>query len=338
MDLHVTWYLLLGVLLVGYAILDGFDLGVGIMHPLARTDHERRLFVNAIGPLWDGNEVWLVTFGGALFAMFPEAYATIFSGFYLALMLLLCALIFRAVSLEFRSKVSSESWRRGWDWAFFGSSLLATLLFGVAIGNAMWGIPLDERGLFVGSFFGLLGPYQLLVGLLAVSMFAMHGTIFLFLKTGGAVQERLGRWAWHTWGAFLALYMLTTVFTLVSVPRATTKFDRYPWGIILVLISILAIANIPRTLFNRRYGQAFLSSATVIATLLGLFGLAIFPNIVPASTGAEFHMTLENASSSDTTLKIGLLIVAIGFPFVLAYTSVIYWTFRGKVQLSEDSY
>lgn len=338
MDLHLIWFLLLGVLLVGYAILDGFDLGVGIIHPMAKTDRERRLFVNAIGPLWDGNEVWLVTFGGALFAMFPEAYATIFSGFYIAFMLLLFALIFRAVSLEFRSKIQSTVWRNLWDWAFFGSSLVATLLFGVAIGNAMWGVLLDSRGLYAGTFFDLLGPYQLLVGLLAVALFAMHGTIFLFLKTEGAVQERLGRWTWHTWGAFLVLYMLTTIYTLVAVERATENFERYPWGAILVAVSILAIANIPRALFNRRYGQAFISSSIIIASLLGLLGLAIYPNIVPASNGAEFNMTLQNASSSPLTMKIGLLIVVIGFPFVLAYTGAIYWTFRGKVSLGDESY
>jgi cytochrome d ubiquinol oxidase subunit II len=338
MDLHLIWYLLLGVLLVGYAILDGFDLGVGIVHPLAKTDEQRRLFVNAIGPLWDGNEVWLVTFGGALFAMFPEAYATVFSGFYLPFMLVLFALIFRAVSLEFRSKMTSRRWRIAWDWAFFGSSLLATLLFGIAIGNAMWGVPLDPRGLYAGDFFDIVGPYQLLVGLLAVALFAMHGTIFLYLKTEGGVQERLGRWMWHTWGAFLVLYMLTTIYTLVRVPRATANFERYPWGILVVVVSVLAIANIPRALFNKSYGQAFLSSSLVIASLLGLLGLANYPNLVPASNGPALSMTLENASSSPLTLTIGLIIVVIGFPFVLAYTAVIYWTFRGKVQLGDHSY
>src|SRR5688500_12099197 len=146
MDLHVIWFLLLGTLLAGYAVLDGFDFGVGILHPLAKTDHERRLFINSIGPIWDGNEVWLVVFGGALFAAFPEAYATVFSGFYMAFMLLLFALIFRAVSIEFRSKMKSAAWRRAWDTSFFGSSLLASLLFGVAVGNGMMGITLDNRG------------------------------------------------------------------------------------------------------------------------------------------------------------------------------------------------
>jgi cytochrome d ubiquinol oxidase subunit II len=338
MDLNLIWFGLLGVLLAGYAVLDGFDLGVGILHPLARGDRERRLFVNAIGPLWDGNEVWLVTFGGALFAMFPEAYATVFSGFYIAFVLLLFALIFRAVSLEFRSKLESPAWRSVWDWGFFGSSLLATLLFGVAVGNAVIGIPLDERGVFAGSFFDLLGPYQILIGLLAVALFAMHGAIYLFLKTEGAVQDRLGNWIWHTWGVFLVLYLLATMMTLVRVPTATANFEHFPWAAGLVLVKVLAIANIPRAIFHRKYGQAFLSSALTIVILVGLLGLAIFPNMVVASNDPAHSLTLYNAASSPKTLGIGLLIVAIGFPFVLAYTSVIYWTFRGKVQLGENSY
>ena len=323
MDLQHIWFGLMVVLLAGYAVLDGFDLGVGILHPLAGNDSERRLFVNAIGPLWDGNEVWLVTFGGALFAMFPEAYATIFSGFYGAFMLLLFALIFRAVSLEFRGKIESPRWRRLWDWGFFGSSLLAALLFGVAVGNGMKGVPLDERGLYVGRFLDLVDPYTVLVGLLTVSLFAMHGAIFLFLKTEGAVQDRLGRWTWHTWGVFLVLYLLTTMLTLAAA---------------IVVVHVLAVANIPRALFSRKYGQAFLSSSATIVAMVALFAMAVYPNIVPASNDPAHSWTLYTAASSERTLTIGLLFVVIGFPFVLAYTGMIYWTFRGKVQLGENSY
>ena len=338
MDLQHIWFGLMVVLLAGYAVLDGFDLGVGILHPLAGNDSERRLFVNAIGPLWDGNEVWLVTFGGALFAMFPEAYATIFSGFYGAFMLLLFALIFRAVSLEFRGKIESPRWRRLWDWGFFGSSLLAALLFGVAVGNGMKGVPLDERGLYVGRFLDLVDPYTVLVGLLTVSLFAMHGAIFLFLKTEGAVQDRLGRWTWHTWGVFLVLYLLTTMLTLVEIPRATENFRRFPWAAAIVVVHVLAVANIPRALFSRKYGQAFLSSSATIVAMVALFAMAVYPNIVPASNDPAHSWTLYTAASSERTLTIGLLFVVIGFPFVLAYTGMIYWTFRGKVQLGENSY
>ncbi len=178
MDLNLTWFILLGVLLAGYAVLDGFDLGVGMLHLLARDDDERRTFIAAIGPVWDGNEVWLVTFGGALFAAFPEAYATVFSGFYIVFMLVLLALIFRAVSVDFRSKTESAAWRKTWDIGFCLSSTLATLLFGVGVGNAMVGVPLNTRGIYEGGFWNLLNSYSLSVGLLAVTMFLMHGAIY----------------------------------------------------------------------------------------------------------------------------------------------------------------
>lgn len=335
---NVVWFVLLAVLLAGYAVLDGFDLGVGMLHPLARDERERRLFVNSIGPLWDGNEVWLVTFGGALFAMFPEAYATIFSGFYLAFMLLLFALIFRAVSLEFRGKLQSPTWRRCWDWSFFGSSLLATLLFGVAVGNGITGVRLDPHGVHRGGFLDLLGPYQVLVGALTVALFLLHGALYLYLKTEGAVQSRLGRWTWHTWGTFTALYMLVTIYTLLAVPHAAENVRRYPWAAAAVVLNIAAIAYIPRALFLARYGRAFVSSVVTIGCMVFLFAMAVYPNIVIASNDPALSWTVVTAASSPKTLGIGLIIVAIGMPFVLAYTGVVYWTFRGKVRLDESSY
>lgn len=335
MTLNLVWFILLGVLLAGYAVLDGFDLGVGILHPLARTDEERRLFIAAIGPVWDGNEVWLITFGGALFAAFPEAYATVFSGFYLVLMVLLFALIFRAISIEFRSKVASPHWRRIWDWGFFGASLLAAFLFGAAVGNAMLGIPLDGRGVFIGGLFDLLGPYQILVGLLSVALLSMHGAIYLYLKTDGAVQERLHNWVWHTWGLFLVFYMLTTMATLTTVPRATSNFERHPWALALVVMTVLAVANVPRAIFNRRYLQAFASSSLCILGLVSLLGLALFPNLVSASNDPRNSLTIINAASSPGTLHTMLIIACIGMPFVLTYTGVVYWTFRGKAKHSD---
>src|SRR5579871_647727 len=220
-----VWFVLLGVLLTGYAILDGFDFGVGIVYLFAKDDHHRRLFLNSIGPLWDGNEVWLVTFGGAMFAAFPEVYATVFSAFYLPFMILLFALILRAVSIEFRGKVTHDSWRRFWDFGFFLSSLLATLLFGVAIGNAMGGLPIDATKEFTGSFFDLVRPYPLVVGALAVALFAMHGSIYLYLKTEGEVQQRIHGWMWRTFGVFLSVYMFTTILTLANYPAATKNFE-----------------------------------------------------------------------------------------------------------------
>ena len=337
--LIVIWFLLEGILLVGYALLDGFDLGVGILHPFApRTDEERRLSMNSIGPLWDGNEVWLVTFGGALFAAFPEGYATVFSGFYTAFMLLLFALIFRAVSLEFRSKVASPNWRGFWDWGFFAASTVAALLFGVAVGNAMLGMPLDAAGNFHGTVLDQLRPYPLLVGLMTVSLFAMHGGMFLYLKTEGEFQQRLRDWMWRSWGLFLVLFMLTTIATVAFIPRATANFERWPWAGIFVVAAVLAAANIPRCLYWARPGQAFVSSSAVILCLVALFGLALYPNLVTASNDPAHSVTIFNAASSPKTLTIMLIIAAVGMPFVLAYSGIIYWTFRGKVELGEHSY
>lgn len=337
--LAVIWFFIEGVLLIGYAILDGFDLGVGILHPFVPADdRERRIAINSIGPLWDGNEVWLVTFGGALFAAFPEAYATVFSGFYSAFMLLLAGLIFRAVSMEFRSKVESKRWRRFWDWSFFGGSTVATLLFGVAIGNAVLGMPLDRAGNFTGTLSDQLNPYALLVGLMTVALFAMHGGLFLYLKTEGEFQNRLRDWMWRCWGLFLVAYMLTTIYTLALVPRATANFERWPLAAIVVVVNVLAVANIPRALHWNRPGQAFLSSCVVIASLVALFGLALYPNLVTASNVTAHSVTIFSAASSPKTLGIMLVIALVGMPFVLTYTGIIYWTFRGKVRLDEHSY
>ena len=332
------WFALLGVLLAGYAILDGFDLGVGILHLAARGDRERRVLMNSIGPLWDGNEVWLVTFGGAMFAAFPNAYATIFSGFYIAFMALLFALIFRAVSMEFRSKTGSPTWRSVWDVAFFLGSLVATLLFGVAVGNGMTGIPIGRDMEFTGSFFDLLGPYPLLVGLFTVAMFAMHGSIYLYLKTEGELQVRIHGWMWRTFFVFLVLYMVTTGWTLISIPSAIRNFDRVPWAWLVVILNVLAIANVPRAIHQSRPGYAFISSCCTIAAFIFLFSVALAPNLVASSADPHNSLTIYNAASSPKTLTIMLIIAIIGMPFVLAYTTVIYWVFRGKVQLDEHSY
>jgi len=337
--LCIIWFGLLGVLLIGYAILDGFDLGVGILHPFVpRTDEERRVTMNAIGPLWDGNEVWLVTFGGAMFAMFPIVYKSVFSGFYTAFMLLLFALIFRAVSMEFRSKISSRFWRRFWDYCFFLGSALAALLFGVAVGNTMLGVPLDERHNFTAGLLYQLRPFPVMVGLLSVSLLAMHGAIFLYLKTTGELQARLRFWMWRTFGIFLVMFMLTTMSALVAVPAATRNFENVPWFWIVPVLNVLAIANIPRAIYLGKPGYAFLSSSFAIAALVVLFGAALYPNLVIADNDPRLSVTIFNGASSPRTLTLGLIIVAMGMPFVLAYTAAIYWTFRGKVELEDHSY
>jgi cytochrome d ubiquinol oxidase subunit II len=327
------------VLLTGYAVLDGFDLGVGITHLLIpRTEHERRVAINSIGPLWDGNEVWLVTFGGAMFAAFPDAYATVFSGFYTAFMALLFALILRAVSIEFRSKVAAPGWRRVWDVCFSAGSTVAALLFGVATGNIMRGIPLDARGNFTGSLLDLLNPYALLVGVLTVSLFAMHGTIYLHLKTEGPLQRRTVEWMWRTFGVFLLTYVMTTMFTLVAVPRAVAHLVETPILWAVPVANVFAVANIPRAIHRGSAGHAFVSSSAVIVAMVFLLGAALFPNLVPSHPEPQHGLTIWNAASSARTLEIMLLVAVIGMPGVLAYTATVYWTFRGKVRLDEHSY
>lgn len=338
MDLNLLWFVLLGVLLAGYAILDGFDLGVGILHLAARNEKERRLMMNSIGPLWDGNEVWLVTFGGAMFAAFPNAYASVFSGFYVAFMLLLFALIFRAVSIEFRSKRDSQAWKRFWDFSFFGASLLATFLFGVAVGNALAGLPIDAHGVFAGSFLDLLRPYPILLGLLTVAFAMMHGAIYLYLKTEGELQQLVHRWMWRGFGFTLICYILATIFTLALIPGAARNFHGNGWAWAVVVITVLAFANIPRAIFLGRPLAAFLSSAVTILALVAVFSLTLYPNLVISSLSPAYSLNIFNAASSPKTLKIMAIIALIGMPFVLGYTSAIYWAFRGKVKITEHSY
>ncbi len=338
MDLNLFWFVLLGVLLAGYAVLDGFDLGVGILHLSAKNDEERRIFMNSIGPIWDGNEVWLVTFGGAMFAAFPEVYATVFSGFYTPFMALLFALIFRAVSMEFRSKRPSPIWRKFWDFAFFGGSTLATLLYGIAVGNAMQGMPIGPDKEFHGTTLDLLRPYPILVGLFAVATFAMHGSLYLYLKTEGDLQKRIHRWVWRTFGFFLVLFLFTTIYTLVEMPLATRNFGRHPWVWLVVALNILAISNIPRAIYKNRPGFAFLSSCATIGALTFFFGVALFPELVHSSLDPKWSLDAYNGASSKKTLGIMAIIAFLGIPFVLAYTAAIFWVFRGKVKLGKFSY
>lgn len=319
--------------MAGYAILDGFDLGVGILLPFGRGNEERLVFYSAIGPIWDGNEVWLVTFGGALFAAFPEAYASIFSAFYTLVMLLLAMLILRATSIEFRGKFDSPPWHAAWDAVFFASSALVTFLMGLAVGNAMTGIPLNSRGEYIGSFWDLFSPYSVLVGFLAIAMFTLHGAIYLYLKAPvGELHQRIGRWVWSCWGIFLTLYMLATEYTLLAVPSAGSNFQRMPAFAVLVVLNVLSIANIPRAAFHSKLGQAFASSCVAIATSTSLFGIALWPNMLTARNDPRFSATVSSAASSPKTLVIMLIIAGIGIPLVLTYTSIVYWTFRHRVK------
>ena len=338
LDLYTIWFILVGVLLTGYAVLDGFDLGIGALHLFTSKDQERRVMINAIGPVWDGNEVWLVTGGGALFAAFPNVYATVFSGFYLALMLLLASLIFRAVAIEFRSKQPMHWWRQMWDIGFAGGSLLSSLLIGTALGNIAWGVPVDANGEFAGTFLGLLTPYPLLVGVTTVALFMMHGAIYGVLKTEGELHDKLRRWAMNSIIFFVISAVTLTMATLLFVPHMAARVRDHPWLFSVALANMLAIANIPREFHRGNDGLAFLSSCAAIVTLMALFALNLFPYLVYSLPHPENSLTIYNAASSPKTLGIMLLIAGIGVPVVVAYTISIYWIFRGKVKLDHLSY
>lgn len=337
-DLNTIWFALVGVLFTGYAMLDGFDLGIGALHLFTSKDEERRTMLNAIGPVWDGNEVWLVTGGGALFAAFPNVYATVFSGFYLAFVLLLFALIFRAVAIEFRSKRPMYWWRQMWDIGFAVGSILSALLIGVAMGNIAQGIPLDANGEFAGTFLGLLKPYPLLLGITTVALFMMHGAIYGVMKTEGELHDKLRCWSMNCIIFFVICAATTTMATLLYVPHLTARVHDHPWLFSIALANMLAIANIPREFHRGKDWMAFLSSCATMATLMLLFGINQYPNLVYSWPNPENSLNITNGASSQKTLGIMLVIAYIGVPIVLAYTACIYWIFRGKVRVGRSSY
>jgi cytochrome d ubiquinol oxidase subunit II len=337
MELSAIWFVLLGVLFTGYALLDGFDLGAGTVHLfVARTDVERRNVLNAIGPVWDGNEVWLITAGGALFAAFPLVYGTALSGFYLAVVLLLGSLILRGVSIEFRGKENNLWWRRGWDFLFSLGSVLAAFLFGVALGNVMRGIPIDSSGVYRGGFVGLLNPFSLMVGILTVGVAVQQGTAWLVLKTEGALADRARR---IQLVAIAVVVVAWVGSTLIAVGDAKRVFDNFYTPIAWVgpVVVFHSLAFLLRSNLRRQAANAFICSCLAIVGLAITAGTALYPNLLP-STGAGASLTVHDAHSSDLTMSVMLVIAVIGMPIVVAYTSYIYWKFKGKVHLEESSY
>ncbi len=337
--LALLWYYVIGLSAIFYVCLDGFDLGTGIMHFFTKKDEERRVFLNAIGPVWDGNEVWLVIVGGALFAGFPDIYATLFSGFYNFVMFFLAGLIFRAVAIEFRSKRESYRWRYTWDAIFSISSLLIAFGIGIVLGNLIEGIPLDENGDFVGSFALFFRPYPLLIGLFTVSLLMMHGSIYLAMKTEGELLERLRRWAKRCIVAFIGLYVIVTIATWFVMPHMVQCYFDMPYLLIFPFLSLLAILNVPRLFHRNLDGWAFIYSCMTIVLLFGVFGIGFYPNMIRSSIHPEqYSLTYLNSAASPLTLKVLLIIVAIGIPLVLSYGAMVYRIFRGKVKISPTSY
>ena len=339
MDLNTIWFVLVGVLLTGYAVLDGFDLGTGPLLLCTQEDRERRIFLNAIGPIWNGNEVWLVTGGGALFAAFPNVYATVFSGFYDAFMLLLFALIFRAAAIEFRSKRPGQRWRATWDVAFAASSVASALLIGVAIGNIVWGIPLNAKHDFQGNLLTLLNPYSLLVGVTSVALMVMHGNLYLILKTEGPLQQQLVRWTKRTVPAYLICFVALNLVTLLTCPHLQTVLHER--AVLLGIIAgaaLLITFNIPREVRRKNEGRAFLSSCLSIVTMMLLFAATIYPNLVISRPELANSLNIHNGASTQKSLNFMFWVALIGVPIVLTYTISIYYVFRGKVTLTEESY
>lgn len=360
--LRLIWWLLLGVLLIGFAVTDGFDLGVGMLLPfVAKTDVERRIAINTIGPVWEGNQVWLILGGGAIFAAWPPLYAVSFSGFYLAMFAILFALILRPVAIKYRSKRDGASWRNRWDWALFIGGFVPSLIFGVAVGNALQGVPFrfdgDLRIFYEGSFLGLLNPFALVCGLLSVAMLVMHGAAWLTLKTDGAVAARsraigsvaaLATLALFALGG-LALWLFVDGYRITSVvdPEGPsnpmiktavvetgawlTNYRAHAW---LMIAPALGFAGALLALAGLRAGRPVF---TLLTSALGLFGIiatvgvSMFPFILPSSLDARAGLTVWDASSSHLTLFIMLVVTAIFLPLIVAYTSWAYRVMWGKV-------
>ena len=337
-DLNIIWFILLVAILAGYVILDGFDFGVGMLHLFNKGDEHRRMSINSIGPLWDGNEVWLVVGGGALFAAFPEVYATIFSGFYNAFILLLMMLIFRGVAIEFRSKSENHKWRKAWDVCFFLGSLGASLILGIAFGNLAQGVTLGPDKNVTEGFVDLLNPYSLLVGITAVSLLALHGGIYLVMKTEGEMRNSISRKIKPLIFIFIFFYAVTTVSTFIYQPHLLTVFEKNVWLILIPVASLLLVLNIPREIYHKKEFRAFLTSSATIALLIILVAIGIFPNLVYSPSSPENSLNIYNSASSTETLKTLLIVACIGMPLVLSYTVAIYWIFRGKVKLDKHSY
>jgi cytochrome d ubiquinol oxidase subunit II len=340
MSLADLWFVLFILIIAAYLVLDGFDLGVGILHPfVARTDGERRVVLNAIGPIWDGNEVWLVVGGGVLFAAFPIVYAALFSGFYGAMMLVLFCLILRTVAIEFRSKMGSAGWRAVWDYIFFGASLGLAVLLGVALGNIARGIPLNQAGeVEINNIFDLLNPFALLVGLTSIAMVTMHGALYLNLKTEGMLQERVQRLVPITMAIFALLAAVTGAAVFLQQDPIADGYLANPWRFIFPIAAAVAFVGAWLRFRGGREAIALGLSGTVIALVIIAVGAGLYPNLLVSTTDPAFNMTTTNASSADNTLAILLIVAIIGIPFVLTYTSGVYYIFRGKVHLSHDSY
>lgn len=361
--LRIIWWLLIGVLLIGFAITDGFDLGVGALLTLVgKTDNDRRIMINTIGPHWDGNQVWLVTAGGAIFAAFPMIYATAFSSFYMALMLTLAALWMRPLGFDFRSKLENPKWRKSWDWALFFGGIVPALVFGIAFGNLLQGMPFQFDDMlkvtYTGNFFTLLNPFAILAGLVSVAMLLMHGSVWLQLKTDSVIHERAEKVATilgittsilfvigGLWIAFgIGGYHITSTVITDGASNPLTKnvsvssggwllnYQLYPWMIIAPVIGVVAPLIVAVLSFRKRGGWAFVASALSLASIILTAGFAMFPFLVPSSSFPAMSLTIWDSSSSQLTLNIMFYVAMLFVPIVLGYTLWGFWVMRGRIK------
>jgi cytochrome d ubiquinol oxidase subunit II len=322
--LHDIWFLLIAVLWIGYFVLEGFDFGVGILLPfLGRNDKERRAVINSIGPVWDGNEVWVLVAGGATFAAFPHWYATLFSGFYLALFLILVGLILRGVAFEYHSKRESAGWRRGWDWSIFLGSALPALLWGVAFANIVGGVPIDKNMEFTGNLLTLLNPYGLLGGLVTLSLFITHGAAYLALKTEGDLRERANK-------TVVVSGLVAAVAAVVFLGWTQLSSMVAGSAVVSVLAAVALLGALGANLLKRE-GWAFIGTTLTIALAVVSLFLHLYPNVMPSSTDPAFSLTITNAASTDYTLTIMTVVAVIFTPLVLLYQGWTYWVFRQRI-------
>lgn len=327
MDLNILWFILVGVLFIGFFFLEGFDFGVGILLPfLGKSDTERRIVINTIGPVWDGNEVWLITAGGAIFAAFPNWYATLFSGFYLALFLILLGLIVRGVAFEFRSSDRHPGWRNFWDWMAFTGSFISALLWGVAVTNLLQGVPIDAKMQYIGSFWDLLSPYTLVGGLTTLLVFTLHGALYLSLKTEGTLEERSKHMA-----KTVGILAVPVVLLLAVLTYSHTDLFSKVGAVAAFLGSAVFLVLALTLLRSGKNGWAFVAnSLTIVLFTVSMFW-AMFPRVMVSSLNNDWSLTIYNASSSPYTLKIMTIVALTMVPIVLLYQGWTYWVFRKRV-------
>jgi cytochrome d ubiquinol oxidase subunit II len=329
MTLNTLWFIFIAILYTGFFVLEGFDFGVGILLPfLGKDDAQRRTIINTIGPHWDGNEVWLITAGGATFAAFPNWYATLFSGFYLPLFLILIGLIVRGVAFEFRSKDDNPKWRNLWDWCIFTGSLLPSILFPIAFSNLIKGVPIDANMQYVGGFFNLLNPYTLLAALSLISLFILHGASFLSIKTGGEIEQKakeLLRWLW------LLVVLLLIIFLITSFIITDVRQKLNILSILFPVLGVLAILAAGYFLRKGQYGRLFIMTCLTIAFVVLTIFTFLYPRVMVSSLNPDWSLTIQSAASSAKTLRLMTIVTLIFLPIVLLYQAWTYWIFRKRI-------